>query len=193
MCYQSAVRRWKYCGRTATQDYWSSNRAPLSSQWCLRKHWVQSTHKIRGTQGGGRGPFPLFFPSRANEIPRSGSAWKPGRCGAKHLFSCLCGSMLSQLLGLLTGLWEGTVGVPVEGSCPKRELWSVVSYINISDHMEDSEQWERYTRGCFCRRGLHSRDIHQVLTWCSVKLGRGTVVVLDITREKKGSELDGWK
>lgn len=83
------------------------------------------------------------------------------------------------------------MGVPVEGSCPKTELWSVVSPINISDHPEDTEQWRRYTRGCFLGRGIHARDVYQVLTLYSAKLREKAVVVLDIARKKpKSNELD---
>ena len=49
------------------------------------------------------------------------------------------GSLFFQFLGLLAVLWEGTLGVPVEGSCSKKELWPVVSPINILDHLEDTD------------------------------------------------------
>lgn len=115
----------------------------------------------------------MFFSSRANETPRGGSALKPGRRGAEHLCSCFYHSLLLWLPGPLAVLWEGTVVVPIEGSCPKRELWSVVSPINISDHLEDTGQWTRFTRGCFLGREIHSRDIYQILILTSAKLGRG--------------------
>lgn len=48
-------------------------------------------------------------------------------------------SLLLQPLGPLAALWEGTTVASVGGSCSKRELWSVVSIINISGHLEDTE------------------------------------------------------
>ena len=69
------------------------------------------------------------------------------------------GSLFFQFLGPLAVLWEGTLGVPVEGSCSKKELWQAVSPINILDHLEDTDHWKMYIRGCFLGRGIHSRDI----------------------------------
>lgn len=79
-------------------------------------------------------------------------------------------------------------GIPVEGSCPKRELWSVVSTISISHHLEDIEHGKDKQEVVSWVEGFIEETFIKFLTLHCANLEERAVIDLDVTRKKKNQK-----